>query len=88
MNDQDYENTIWKLDNRIEKLEAENNALRTSNTDYQRLYNEMAEAYSKQKRELGALRKELMTEIQYHSGQETHYRAERMRKALQEQGDE
>ena len=38
--------------------------------------------------QMKALRKELMTEIQYHSGQETHYRAERMRKALQEQGEE
>ena len=28
MSDQDYENTIWRLDNQIEKLEAEHKALR------------------------------------------------------------
>ena len=28
MSYQDYENTIWRLDNQIEKLEAENKALR------------------------------------------------------------
>ena len=87
MSDQDYENTIGRLDDHIAELQAKCDALESSNTEYRRLYRVIADEYYKQKRQLTELREAVTKEIDGYRD-DGWFAATEMEALLKEQADE